>query len=289
MKNWKKLMMASTVAAALLATGTVGNASAMSSVAAANQNAVYAKNTDLKQENKKFESRLDAIIKRGYILIGTPGDYKPFTYLNPKTGEFEGYDIDAMKEFAKSLGVEARFVQTSWPTLMDDLLADKFDIAVGGVTRNTERQKKAHMSEGYIQFGKAPLIRKEDKDKYKTVEDINKPTVRIGVNPGGTNEKFVREHLTNAKVTVVENNLDIPGLVANGTYDVMITDTLEAMVYQKADPRLYAALTSNPFTKSEKAYMIHRGDFIFASYLDVWMDEMKLQGKFDELYKKWLQ
>ncbi|HZG83218.1 MAG TPA: transporter substrate-binding domain-containing protein, partial [Brevibacillus sp.] len=261
MKKYVKTMMASTLAATMLMTGTGVFAATSQPVPTAAAEAVK------KQENKKFESRLDAIIARGYILVGTTGDYKPFTYLNPKTNEYEGYDIDAMKEFAKSLGVEVRFVQTSWSTMMNDLLADKFDIAVGGVTRNTDREKTAHMGDPYIQFGKAPLIRAEDKDKYKSIEDINKPSVRIGVNPGGTNEKFVREHLTDATVTVVENNLDIPGLVANGTYDVMITDTIEAMVYSKADSRLYAALTDKPFTKSEKAYMIPRGDFIFSSYL----------------------
>lgn len=281
MKKYQKLWIAGVMAVSLLGTSFTATASA---------NVVTEQTVKQEvQKNNKYESRLDAIIERGYILIGTPGDYKPFTYLNPKTGQYEGYDIDAMKEFAKSLGVEARFVQTSWSTLMDDLLANKFDIAVGGVTRNTDRQKQAYLSQGYIQFGKAPLIRAEDKDKYKTIEDINKPGVRIGVNPGGTNEKFVREHLKNANVTVVQNNLDIPGLVANGTYDVMITDTLEALIYAKADSRLYAALTDSPFTKSEKGYMIPRGDSIFASYLNLWMDEMKLQGKFDELYNKWIK
>ncbi|KZE49319.1 cyclohexadienyl dehydratase [Brevibacillus parabrevis] len=285
MNKWTKRMMASTLAATLLMTGT----GAFAATAGAPNGQAVAVEAAKKQDNKKFESRLDEIIARGYIVVGTPGDYKPFTYLNPKTNEFEGYDIDAMKEFAKSLGVEARFVQTSWPTMMDDLLANKFDIAVGGVTRNTDRQKKAHMGDPYIEFGKAPLIRAQDKDKYKSLADINKKEVRIGVNPGGTNEKFVRDYLKNATVTVVQNNLDIPGLVANGTYDVMITDTIEAMVYSKADSRLYAALTDKPFTRSEKAYMIPRGDFIFASYLDVWMDEMKLQGKFDELFHKWVK
>lgn len=234
-------------------------------------------------------SQLDEIIKRGYIRVGTTGDYKPFTYLDPKTNVYEGYDIDAAKELGKDLGVEVRFVQTTWPNLMKDLQAGKFDIAVGGVTRNTTRQKTAYVSQGYITFGKVPLIRKADKDKYLTIEDINKPSVRIGVNPGGTNEIFVREHLKNANVTVVDNNLDIPLLVANGTYDVMITDTVEAITYAKADPTLHAALVDKPFTNSEKGYMIPRGDFIYASYLEMWMDEMKLQGKFDELYKKWIE
>ncbi|GAA4719415.1 transporter substrate-binding domain-containing protein [Brevibacillus fulvus] len=241
------------------------------------------------QLKKAETSQLDEIIKRGYIRVGMTGDYKPFSYLNPETNEYEGFDVDAAKELAKDLGVEVRFVQTTWSDMMNDLLADKFDIAAGGVTRNTARQKTAYVSQGYITFGKAPLVRAEDKDKYLTIEDINKPSVRVGVNPGGTNEVFVRQYLPNANVTVVDNNLDIPHLVADGTYDVMITDTVEAMTYAKADPRLYAALTDKPFTKSEKGYMIPRGDFVYASYLEMWMDEMKLQGKFDELYKKWME
>jgi len=285
LKNWKKVLIAGVMTLSLVGTGYVGH----DLIAAQHVSAASAASNAPGQEKKAAASQLDAIIERGYIRVGMTGDYKPFTYLNPKTNEFEGYDVDAAKELAKDLGVEVRFVKTTWSDMMKDLQADKFDIAVGGVTRNTARQKTAYVSQGYVTFGKAPLIRAEDKDKYKTLEDINKPSVRIGVNPGGTNEIFVRQHLTKANVTVVENNLDIPHLVADGTYDVMITDTVEAMTYAKADSRLYAALTDKPFTKSEKGYMIPRGDFVYASYLEMWMDEMKLQGKFDALYKKWME
>ncbi|ASS95270.1 transporter substrate-binding domain-containing protein [Peribacillus simplex] len=283
--NWKKTLMAGMISLSLLGTGYVGHdliSSQNVSAEPASENAPgHLKNVET--------SQLDEIIERGYIRVGMTGDYKPFTYLNPETNEYEGIDVDAAKELGKDLGVEVEFVATTWPTMMKDLKADKFDIAVGGVTRNTARQKSAYVSQGYLSFGKVPLIRKEDKDKYLTIEDINKPSVRIGVNPGGTNEEFVLQYLSNANVTVVENNLDIPHLVAEGTYDVMITDTVEAMLYAKADPRLYAALTDKPFTNSEKGYMIPRGDFIYASYLEMWMDEMRLQGKFDALYKKWME
>ncbi|MBO8163612.1 MAG: transporter substrate-binding domain-containing protein [Brevibacillus sp.] len=244
---------------------------------------------DPQTKQVKIQSRLDAILERGYIRVGTTGDYKPFTYLNPETNEFEGYDIDAAKLLGQQLGVEVRFVQTSWPTLMDDLLADKFDIAVGGITRNVERQKKAHLSQGYIRFGKSPLIRLEDKDRFKSLADIDQPDVKIGVNPGGTNEKFVRANIKNAQVIVVENNLEIPKMVAEGKVDVMITDNIEAMLYAKEDNRLYAALTDQPFTIDEKGYLMHRGDLIFQNWIELWMDEMKLKGQFDNLHKKWIE
>lgn len=283
--SFKKVMLAGVLSLSLVGTGFAANELLSSQTASAKSASVLAPG----QQKKAETSKLDEIINKGYIRVGMTGDYKPFTYLNPATNEYEGYDVDAAKEMGKDLGVEVRFVHTTWSTMMKDLQADKFDIAVGGVTRNTSRQKTAYVSDGYVSFGKAPLIRKEDKDKYLALEDINKPSVRIGVNPGGTNEVFVRQHLTNANVTVVPNNLDIPHLVADGTYDVMITDTVEAITYAKEDARLYAALTDKPFTNSEKGYMIPRGDFVYASYLEMWMDEMELQGKFDALDKKWLQ
>jgi cyclohexadienyl dehydratase len=284
-KNWKKIFLAGIIGLSLVGTGYVSH----DLISTPNVLADSASENAPGHLKNAADSQLDEIIDRGYIRVGMTGDYKPFTYLNPETNEYEGYDVDAAKELGKDLGVEVRFVATTWPDMMKDLQADKFDIVVGGVTRNTARQKNAYVSQGYVTFGKVPLIRAEDKDKYLSIEDINKPNVRIAVNPGGTNELFVRQYLSNANITVVQNNLDIPHLISDGTYDVMITDTVEAMTYAKADPNLYAALTDKPFTKSEKGYMIPRGDFIYASYLEMWMDEMKLQGKFDELYKKWIE
>ncbi|WP_394138687.1 transporter substrate-binding domain-containing protein [Cytobacillus oceanisediminis] len=284
-KKWKKALLAGVLSLSLVGTGYVSH----DLISSQNASAESASENAPGHLKKAEASQLDEIIERGYIRVGMTGDYKPFTYLDPETNEYEGYDVDAAKELARDLGVEVRFVGTTWPNMMKDLQADKFDIAVGGITRNTARQKTAYVSQGYLSFGKVPLIRAEDKDKYLSIEDINKPSVRIGVNPGGTNEAFVRQYLTNANVTVVENNLDIPGLVADGTYDVMITDTVEAMLYANEDQRLYAALTNDPFTNNEKGYMIPRGDFVYASYLEMWMDEMKLQGKFDALYKKWME
>lgn len=239
--------------------------------------------------NSATQSRLDTILQRGYILVGTTGDYKPFSYLNPATGQYEGHDIDAAKKLAADLGVEVRFVKTTWPTLMSDLLENKFDIAMGGITRTFERQKKAHFSHGYIKFGKSPLIRATDKAKFKTLADIDQPNVKIGVNPGGTNEKFVRANIKNAQIIIVQNNLEIPGMVADGKVDVMITDSIEAIRYAKDDRRLFAASSDKPFTINKMGYLMQRGDQIFANWMDFWMEEMRLKGELNNLYKKWIQ
>src|SRR5699024_3841528 len=137
---------------------------------------------------------------QGYVRVCTTGDYKPFTYLNPETGKFQGIDIDMARDLAAALGVDARFVQTSWSTLMSDFTAGKCEIAVGGISINLERQQKAYFSMPYLVGGKTPITRSENVDKFQTLEQIDRPDVTVVVNPGGTNERFARASLDQARI-----------------------------------------------------------------------------------------
>jgi cyclohexadienyl dehydratase len=85
--------------------------------------------------------RLDEIIKRGSLRVGMTGDCLPFTSLDKATQTFRGFDVDMAEQLGKSLGVKVEYVQTAWPQLSKDFAADKFDIAMGGVSITLERQK----------------------------------------------------------------------------------------------------------------------------------------------------
>ncbi len=234
------------------------------------------------------KSRLDEILERGHILVGTTGDYKPFSYLNPETKKYEGHDIDAANKLAESLGIEARFVSTTWKTLVAGILENKYDIAMCGITRSLSRQKQVGLTDPYIKVGKSPLIRKADKDKYKTLADIDQPGVKIAVNPGGTNEKFVNANIKKATITVIPKNLAIPDVIAKGEADVMITDNVEAMVVSSKRPELYAVSPNDTLTKDDFGYMIIRDDSAYLNWLNLWVHQMHEKGEFAALKAKWI-
>jgi cyclohexadienyl dehydratase len=79
-------------------------------------------------------SRLEQILQRGVLRVGTTGDYRPFTALDKASGAYSGFDIDLARSLADALGVRVEFEPTSWPTLAKDFDAGAFDIAMGGVT-----------------------------------------------------------------------------------------------------------------------------------------------------------
>ncbi len=233
--------------------------------------------------------KIEDIKARGALLVGTTGDYKPMSYLNPETGKYEGFDTAVSTMLAETLGVEVKFVPTTWKTLQEDTMAGKFDMAMCGITRTYAREQVMNMSRGYLVFGKTILCRKGDAKKFRSLADINKSTVRVMANPGGTNEKFARESLPNAELIIHEQNAEIPALIAEGKADVMVTETMEARKYCREDDRLAAPLLEEPFTKNQFGILMAKGDLDWLNYVNFFMEEKYLDGTMDRLEEEYIK
>ncbi|WP_433479184.1 transporter substrate-binding domain-containing protein [Spirillospora sp. CA-142024] len=230
---------------------------------------------------------LDKVPRRGVLRVCTTGDYRPFTYRDPKTGAYTGIDIDMAKHLAASLGVKADFVTTTWTKLMDDFTAGKCDIGMGGISVTLARAQKAYFSEPYVVDGKAPIARCADKDKYDSLVKIDQAGVRVIVNPGGTNEKFAKANIHKATlITHPDNNTIFDEIVA-GRADVMITDESETKYQAKLHPELCAINPDKPFTFAEKAYLLPRGDEEFQEYIDQWVNLATHDGTYKGFAAPW--
>ena len=230
----------------------------------------------------------EAVIGRGVLRVGTAGDYRPMSFLDPETGSYVGFDAELAEDLAAALSVKIEYVATSWPTLMADTLAGKFDLAICGITITDARKEQALMSEGYLGNGKTVLCRAEDVDKYTSLEAINRPEVRVMENPGGLNEKFARENLPDAELIIHEVNQEIPGLVASGEADVMITEILEAGYYVGQDARLAAPLIDAPFTRGELGVLMPKGSEALLDYVNAFIKAEKDSGRIDALAEQYI-
>jgi cyclohexadienyl dehydratase len=233
------------------------------------------------------ESRLDAVQKSGALRVCTPGDYKPFS-LAKADGTYEGLDVDLAQSMARALGVEARFVKTSWPKLMDDFV-DKCDIAVGGISVTLDRQKRAFFTEPYMVNGKAPITRCENVKKFQTIADIDKPGVTVIENPGGSNERFARANLKQAKIVIFNDNTTIFDEILKGNADVMISESVEVKVQEKLRPGLCAVNPDKPLQYGEMGYLLPRGDVVFKAWVDQFLHLARASGEYDRTLAGWIR
>ncbi|MFE0382139.1 transporter substrate-binding domain-containing protein [Streptomyces inhibens] len=234
-------------------------------------------------------SALDTVPRRGVLRVCTTGDYRPFSHLDPATGTYRGVDIRMAEDLAKSLDAKPRYVATTWAKLVGDLSAGRCDIAMGGVSITLPRARAVYFSEPTRTDGKTPIVRCADKDKYRTLEQIDQPGTKVIVNPGGTNEQFARAHIKRATLTVHPDNTTIFDEIIAGRADVMMTDASETRYQAKIHPELCSVHPDDPFTFSEKAYALPRGDNEFKAYVDQWVHLATHDGTYRKYEDGWMK
>lgn len=231
-------------------------------------------------------TRLDDIQAEGKLDVCTTGDYRPYTYLDPATGEYSGIDVEMAKDLAAELGVEINWVQTTWKTLMDDFTTS-CDIGVGGISITTARATTAYFSSPTMIDGKTPITLCENVDKYDTIEEINQPDVTSIMPEGGTNQKFADANYPNGnRVTFHDNNAIFDEIIA-GRADVMTTDASEAVWVAHEKPQLCAVHPAQPFSYAEKGYLLPLGDQVFQEYVDQWLHLAMHDGTYEGFKTQW--
>ena len=234
-----------------------------------------------------FLLRVSALVL--VCVASTTGDYRPFTSRDAVSGKLEGFDIDQGESLAAALGVNAEFVPTSWPNLAVDFAADKFDIAMGGISITLDRARKGYFSTPYLREGKTPIARCADSAKFAALADIDKPDVRVVVNPGGTNERFARANIKTAPIRVFPDNRTIFDEIAAGRADVMMTDVSETKYQAKLHPGVLCPVhPDKPFDFAEKAYWMQR-DTALKVFVDTWLHMSVESGAFRALAAKWIE
>ncbi|HXU54411.1 MAG TPA: transporter substrate-binding domain-containing protein, partial [Casimicrobiaceae bacterium] len=101
-------------------------------------------------------------------------------------------------------------------------------------------------------------------------------------NPGGSNERFARANFKQAKIVIFDE-------ILNRRADVMISESVEAVVQQRAKPGLCAVNPTKPLQYGEMAYLLPRGDTVLKAWVDQWMHLAKANGEYDRIVEAWLK
>jgi cyclohexadienyl dehydratase len=196
-------------------------------------------------------------------------------------------DVDLAGDLAKRLGARLELVQTTWSTLLSDL-DDKCDVAMGGITITLDRAKQARYSAPYLRDGKAAAVRCTDAARYRSLADIDQPTVRVVVNPGGTNAEFDKATLKRATMVEYPDNNTIFEQVIGGRADAMITDASEVRWQTTQHPQLCGVGVDHPFTFTQKAYLTPRSSEFTQQWVNQWLNLIANDGTYAAISQKWL-
>ena len=180
---------------------------------------------------------LEEIRERGSITVATEGDWMPWTY-HGDDGALTGFDVELAKEIGKALGVDVKFEETAWDSILAGVDAGRFDIACNGVSYTDERAEKYSFSTPYAYTG-AVIVVRSDNDSIKSIEDL---TGKTTANTASSTYASMAEE-AGASVTPVDSLVDTLNLVMDGRVDATLNArvTVEAYLAEHPDAPLKIA------------------------------------------------
>jgi len=220
----------------------------------------------------------------GVFRVGTPADYAPFSVAGPQG--VSGADIELARRLGNALSLRTIFVHTSWRTLIEDLRADRFDIAVGGISITPARAAIATFSIPVMRSGKTAIGRCADARRLGRFGSIDRESVTVVVNPGGTNETFAYARLHSARLVEHADNRTIFDEILTGRADVMFTDETEVALASHRHPEL-CRLLSESYEPADKAVLMAR-DAGWGEVVDPWLHEQLRAGTPARLLSEYL-
>ena len=147
------------------------------------------------------------------LRVGTSGDYAPFSLAG------EGFDVEIARRFAADGGYRIEWVPFRWPDLTRSVEEGRFDVAMSGVTWRPDRAVHGFMTRAVAVGGPCVL---GDPDGR-----------RVAVNRGGILERWARAELADRELRAVDDNRALPGLLAAGEVEAVVTDSFELPSFRR--------------------------------------------------------
>lgn len=222
--------------------------------------------------------RLERVRKAAEVRVCIWPDYYSISYRNTRTGQLEGIDIDLARELAKDLGVQVRFVDSSFKTMIDDLLSDRCDVSMHGVAITPARQEKLVFTKPHLHSGIYAITTKTH-PTVKTWADMDQDGVVVAAASGTYMVDVMKGELTHAKLTEVATPEAREQEVMSGRADLFVTDYPYSRKMLARHDWAKLLTPPTPLAPNGYAYAMAPGDAEWLQTLDAFVARTKSDGR----------
>ncbi|GKS99337.1 ABC transporter substrate-binding protein [Acidovorax sp. SUPP3434] len=229
--------------------------------------------------------QLADIKKKGELVVGVLGTDEPNSFIDPKTRELIGYDIDLGKAIAKKIGVKPVFKQLAVAARIPELQQGHVDILAASLTHNKEREAQIDFSLTTFVTGQKVLVKKAS--GIKDVADL--AGKRVVTVKGGTQEPNVRKAVPTVDVVTFETTQQAFLALQQGKGVGYVNDESSLIDdFGKLGERNkdYAILPTN-LSVEPLALGIKKGETAVKSIVDDTLRELEKSGEAEKIFFKW--
>jgi polar amino acid transport system substrate-binding protein len=240
---------------------------------------------------KEYQTKLDEVLDRGYIIIGTTSAAPPFGFIDKKTQELVGFDIDIGKLLAKAIfkdETKVEFVKQSFEARWASVQSGKTDCGIQVTTIYPERALKVAFTRKYVDSGIGIIVKNDSPIKH--LEDLNDENYKLANLNNPQMAERAKKFVPNAQVLTFASFSDQFMALQSGRADAAQLDTPTLKWYANQYPGKFRVLPELMSTLSNNAIFLRKGDFQWWLTLDTIVKEMQegvLYPDYSEIYRKW--
>jgi polar amino acid transport system substrate-binding protein len=123
---------------------------------------------------------LASVCESGTLRIATDPKYKPQSWYNVQSGEWNGFDVEVANEIASRLGVQPEIQAQKWGVITAGSWNDRWDVSVGSMTDTIDREALFYFTPAYY-YTPAAMAVFGDNSSIAGPADLTGKTVCVGV------------------------------------------------------------------------------------------------------------
>jgi polar amino acid transport system substrate-binding protein len=226
---------------------------------------------------------LDTIKKRGAFICGVKDSTPGFGYVDEKTREIVGYDVDFCRYIATKLGVKLELKPVTSASRMPQLVEGNIDMIAATMTKTAERAKQIDFSYTYFMTGQKFLTKK---GTVKTLADLEGK--RIGTAKGSTSEQNAAKALPKATVLSFDDYPQAFLALQQGKVVAVTTDeSILANLRGKAPNKEQFEIPDIQISDEPYGLGIKKGEKALVDFVNKALLEMEKSGEARKIFDKW--
>jgi polar amino acid transport system substrate-binding protein len=229
-----------------------------------------------------YADQLADIKKKGELVVGVLGTDEPNSYIDPKTRELVGYEVDLGRAVAQKIGVKPVFKQITLAARIPELQQGHVDLLAASLTHNKEREAQIDFSVTTFVANQQVMVKAAS--PIKDVPDL--AGKRVATAKGSSMEVNIKKAVPT--VTVVSFDTSPQALVAmqQGKAVAFVNEDqslARALVAMGSDAKNYRLLPTM-ISSEALALGIKKGEPALKKVVDDTLRELESTGKAQSLY-----
>jgi polar amino acid transport system substrate-binding protein len=229
------------------------------------------------------EDTLSQVKHKGVLVAGVKDSLPPFGYIDEKTRQIVGYDVDFVRAIADRLGVKLQLKPVSSASRIPQLMEGNIDIIAATTSKNPQRMEQIDFSHAYFFTVQKFLVKT---GTVKNLSDLEGK--KIGTAKGSDSEQNLAQALPSVTILSFDDYPQAFLALQQGKVFAVTTDApILAGILEKAPNK--AAFEIPDIHIYDEAYGLgmRKGDKAFADFVNETLLEMEQDGQAGKIFDKW--